>query len=157
MDPYLMTYLGVGVLFLFGAVMVVNKIRLEQNNPPITLENGQIEIIGFVKNRIIKSSEIAKITMDMVTVPEYEGPDEDYITFKFELKNGKTLVLKGNLNTQSFLPSIKNIFRNKLVPSLAIYQIKDILKRNPDIELDKFTKSYLETGNADLFIESRRI
>lgn len=138
--------------------IVVFYTRQDRNNPRIIFKDDHIEVLGFLKSRVIQPSEIDKISMDLMEVDSGEElPVPDIVTFRFHLKNGKLLTLKEDFNPKGVFEQIGNAIKNRVVPTLAVYQLKDLIKRNTGIQLDEYTKSYLETGNCDKLLESRRI
>lgn len=139
------------IFVLIGVFVIAFAIRRDKINPPITVRNNHLEIIGFLKNKIINASEIKNISM-VFTQDEEEDFPLDLISFEFELLNGKSFTLKENLNPQGF----KEAITGKEKPTLSVFQLKELINKNPQIQIDQFTKSYLESGNCELFLKSRQ-
>ena len=151
------TVLILGIFVIMGAGLILILMMQDKNNPRITVRDGHIEVLGFLKNKIVTPTEIEAISMDLIGLDSGGfGPSQDIVTFRFHLINNKLLTLKQNLNPKPMTEEIKGIFKNRPVPTIAVYQIKDILKENSKIKLDEYTKSYLETGNCDKLLVSRR-
>ncbi len=141
------------VLFL-----VVLLFRKERFIPRITVKDGRLQVYRFLRNKVISSKRIKKISM--VYSNDYYNNDDidgDLLTFQFELTNGKVLVLREYLNEFDPIEDVKNYIINKKVPALSVRQLKEIIGNNPKIKLDKYTEIYMEKGNADDFLKSRQV
>lgn len=143
------------IFILIGVFIILYESRRDKINPRITIKNNHLEIIGFLNNQIIEAAEIKKIFMVLSRDDEEDFP-LDLVTFQFQLTNGKTFTLKENLNHQGINQTISDTITHKKVPTLPIFQIKELLKNNPKIEIDAFTKAYLQSGDCEDFLKSRQ-
>lgn len=147
----LLVFLGIiGLVVFFMS-------RKEKRVARITFKDGHLEIYGFLKNRVIKNGSIKKIKMVYSTEYIDTEDNSDFITFEFELENGKFVTLREYLRRpRDPMGDTKNFIKGKMLPTLSVGQLEELISNNPGVVLDKYTREYIEKGTIDDFVKSRQ-
>lgn len=142
------------ILFGLSAFMLAAFSYLILKYKSISLKDNFIEISDFFsRKKNIHFNQIKSISIIML--PKSNG--RSYFTLKFILNDEGSLVLDTPLHpgffSNTFVASLisKDYDDTTYLPSTE--KIKQIISQNPNIQMDKFIMSYMESGKTNLYYE----